>query len=112
MRSPPPPSSRRKARVMAKPPRHLDAIERRLWSQILLENELDGSAALSLLRAAMESHGRARTCREQIDREGAVYRDRFEQPKSHPLLSTERDARAAFLTAMRALNLDLAGETR
>jgi phage terminase small subunit len=98
--------------MRVKPPRHLETIERKMWVAILSENELDGSAALSLLRAAMESHQRARTCREQIDREGAVYNDRFGQPKIHPLLSAERDARAAFLTAMRALNLDLVGETR
>jgi glutathione S-transferase len=33
--------------------------------------------------------------------------DRFGQPKPHPLLATERDARAQFLAALKALNLDL-----
>jgi P27 family predicted phage terminase small subunit len=111
MRAPPPPSTRRKARASPKAPAHLDIVERKLWGRILAENTIDGAAALSLLHAAMESHQRARTCRETIDKEGAVYHDRFDQPKPHPLLSVERDSRAAFLSAMRSLSLDLIGET-
>ena len=33
--------------------------------------------------------------------------DRFGQVKSHPLLSVERDSRAQYLAALKALNLDL-----
>jgi hypothetical protein len=84
--------------------------ERRLWTAIVSENVLDGEAALSILRTTLEAHQRARTCRETIDREGATYRDRFEQVKVHPLIAAERDSRAAFLAGMRSLRLDLTGE--
>jgi len=107
---PPPPGLNRKARRGPPPPKHLDSPERRLWDAILRENLLDNEAALSILRSALEAHQRARTCRETVDREGAIYRDRFNQPKPHPLIAAERDARAAFVAGMRALNLDLVGE--
>jgi hypothetical protein len=80
-----------------------------MWTAIVRENFFDGEAALSILRSALEAHQRARTCREAVDRDGAIYRDRFDQPKPHPLIAAERDARAAFIAGMRALNLDLIG---
>jgi hypothetical protein len=111
MRSPPPaPSASRKTRKGPPPPKHLAMPERRLWTAIVSENVLDGEAALSILRTTLEAHQRARTCRETIDREGATYRDRFEQVKVHPLIAAERDSRAAFLAGMRSLRLDLTGE--
>jgi hypothetical protein len=36
-----------------------------------------------------------------------TFKDRFGQVKVHPLLPSERDARAAFISAMRALNLNI-----
>ena len=108
MTPPPPPSSNRRARKGPPPPKHLALPERRLWEAILRENLLD--SALSILRTTLEAHQRARTCRETVDSEGPIYRDRFNQPKPHPLIAAERDARAAFVAGMRALNLDLVGE--
>ena len=106
MRSAPPiPSANRRKRGLAPPPKHLQSTERRLWVAIVKENEFEGEAAFALLRAALESHQRARLCREAIEKEGATYLDRFDQPKPHPLLASERDARSAFIAGMRALNL-------
>ena len=115
MKTPPPPppsSNRTRARKEPPPPKHLAVPERRLWTAILRENLLDSEAALSILRSTLEAHQRARTCRETVDLEGAIYRDRFDQPKPHPLIAAERDARAAFVSGMRALNLDLIGEAK
>lgn len=44
---------------------------------------------------------------EQIESDGQTVKDRFDQDKPHPLLSVERDARAAMLAALKQLNLDL-----
>jgi len=114
MRSPPPPPppSNRKARKGPPPPPHLEAPERKLWTAIIGEHAFESEAALALLRSTLEAHQRARTCRETVDREGAIYRDRFNQPKPHPLIAAERDARAAFVAGMRSLNLDMVGETK
>lgn len=89
------------------PPKHLETPERTLWRDLLATYRLDDAGALALLRTALEAHQRARHCRQAIDKDGEAVRDRFEQLKPHPLLAAERDARSAFLAAMRVLNLDL-----
>ena len=91
-------------------PRHLEAAERTLWRSITQEFSFDDPASLALLRSALEAHQRARRCRLVIDKEGLTTRDRFGQVRAHPLLAAERDARAAFLASMRALNLDLGAQ--
>lgn len=88
-------------------PRHLQQVERRLWREITGAFQFDDPASLALLRSALEAHQRARHCRISIDKQGMTIKDRFGQLRPHPLLAAERDARAAFLSAMRALNLDL-----
>ncbi len=60
----------------------------------------------TLLVTALEAWDRAQQAREAIDREGLTVATRFGESKAHPLLAVERDARAAFLQAMRALHLD------
>lgn len=97
----------RPRRAAPPPPTHLEPPERALWSEVHAAFVLDDAASLALFRSALEAHQRARRCREAIDRDGEAVRDRWNQLKPHPLLSAERDARAAFLAAMRALNLDL-----
>jgi len=62
---------------------------------------------VSLLSAAAEARDRAEAARAAIERDGQTIKDRFEQVKPHPLLAAERDARAQFIQAMRALNLDV-----
>ncbi len=97
----------RPKRADAAVPKHLEPPERELWRGLLATFRLEDVASLSLLTTALEAHQRARRCREQVDRDGEAVRDRFGQVKPHPLLTAERDARAAYLAAMRALNLDL-----
>ena len=89
-------------------PAHLQEPEERLWAELTASHQFDDPASLALLRTALESHQRARRCREQIDRDGEAVRDKWNQIKCHPLLAAERDARASFLSAMRLLNLDVA----
>lgn len=94
-------------KAAAVPPRHLEAIERNLWRKIVGEHVFDDAASRAVLLVALEAHQRMRRCRETVDKDGEAVRDRFDQLKPHPLLAAERDARAAFLAAMRQLNLDL-----
>lgn len=90
-------------------PKHLEKPEAELWTALVEENDFPDVGSLAVLRTALEAHSRARRCREAIDKEGEAVKDRFDQLKPHPLLAAERDARAAFLSAMRMLSLDLAG---
>jgi hypothetical protein len=62
-------------------------------------------AAVAVLATALEAHRRSRECREAILREGMTITGRDGQAKAHPLLAVERDARRAFLAAVRALGL-------
>ena len=104
-----PKALRRPSRASPSAPDHLERIERALWKRLTSDFEFNDAASIALLSAAMEAHQRARRCREAIDKDGEAIKDRFEQIKPHPLLAAERDARSAFLGAMKALNLDLGG---
>jgi hypothetical protein len=71
------------------------------------EYAIEDAAGLALLSQACESLDRVRECQRIVREDGAVLLDRFGQRKGHPLLATERDARASMLAALKALNFDL-----
>ena len=87
-------------------PAHLAPEEASLFAQIARAYGLRDEVSLRILEEAMVSLQNARECHEQIAREGRTFLDKG-KPKPHPLLVTERDARAAALAAFRQLNLEL-----
>jgi len=87
--------------------KHLDPPERRLHVALSACADLNDVYSQKLLLTALEAHQRARQARESIDKAGMTLVDKFGQIKAHPLLCVERDSRAAFLTAMRLLNIDV-----
>jgi P27 family predicted phage terminase small subunit len=103
-------STLKAASAPPKPPSHLKTAERAMWRDLTSEHEFTDAASLALLRVALEAHGRARECRETIEKDGQTFRDRFNQIRLHPLIAAERDARASFISAVKALNLDLVGD--
>lgn len=91
-----------------KPPQHLSTEARAWWSALSDEYTLTGDpAAELLLMAAMESFDRMRSAQVAIKKDGATVQGRDDQIKPHPLLTVERDSRAAMLAALKALNLDV-----
>jgi Phage terminase, small subunit len=90
-------------------PQHLAEPERKLYAALVRTYRFDDRASLELLTQAMEARQRARECRELVEKDGPTYRDDRGNLKAHPLLSTERSAQAAFISAMRLLRLDLGG---
>lgn len=56
---------------------------------------------------AAEAWDRGQDARELVATEGAVYRDRFDQPRAHWAVAIERDARLAFARLLRELDLDV-----
>jgi len=90
-------------------PKHLEEPEAELWEAITENYSIDESAGLELLDTALQARCRMRKCREAINRDGEAVKDRWGQIRAHPLLVAERGARDSFLKAMRALNLDIAG---
>jgi len=89
----------------SEPPAHLKADARRMWQRLRSDYVLDDAGALALLQAACEAYQRAQEARAVIDAEGAVMKDRFGQPKAHPAVTIERDARGQMIAALRALRL-------
>jgi P27 family predicted phage terminase small subunit len=89
------------------PPRGLSAEARRWWRRLVAEYEIQDDAGRLLLSTALEAFDRMRSCQRSIRKHGQMQTDRFGQLKVHPLLSAERDARAAMLHSLKSLNLDL-----
>lgn len=90
------------------PPKHLSAPAAAWWTELRDEYGIVDLAGVSLLTAAAEAWERCASAREAIAADGGpVIRDRFDQPKPHPAAAIERDARAQFIQALKALNLDL-----
>src|SRR5687768_1413030 len=97
-------------RPMKKPvpaPTGLSRAARGWWAKLAADYGIDDSAGLLILESALRSFDRAEAAREILDREGIVTTDSRGRPKQHPAVSAERDARAAFLTALGKLNLDV-----
>jgi hypothetical protein len=90
-------------------PSHLAKEEVALWDDLIRTYAIDDAGSLELLALAMEARMRARLCREQVARDGQTVVDDHGTIKAHPLLSVERSAQAAFLSAMRLLRLDFTG---
>lgn len=87
------------------PPDHLSRRARKLWRAIRGEWVLEDHH-VHLLTHACEAFDRATEAREIVEAEGAVYEDRFGQPKDHPAVKIERDSRREFRKTLRELNLD------
>lgn len=92
---------------MFKPATHLSAAAKKLWNEIFTEYSIDDAAGLAILRVALEAFDRSQEAREVITTAGMTVTGRDGQVRSHPLLTVERDNRAAFLAGLKALNLDL-----
>lgn len=90
----------------ARAPAHLSQAARALWSRLHSSFVLDDPGSLAMLRVACESFDRAERARKLVDADGECVRDRFGQLRANPACAVERDARAALLTALRALRLD------
>ena len=88
------------------PPKHLSREAKRIWNEIASEYGVDDPAGLRILRVSLEAFDRAQAAREQIEKDGMTLTGRDGQIKNHPLLTVERDARAAFLAGLKALHLD------
>jgi P27 family predicted phage terminase small subunit len=88
-------------------PGHLSDEARQWWRELQKEYAIIDAAGLLLLQTGMEAHDRMKAAAADIERDGQMVADRFGQMKPHPLLATERDARAQLIAALKALNLDL-----
>lgn len=88
-------------------PSGLSPEAQRWWRSIVAEYQISDGAGLLLLQSALEALDRVRAAQAAIAADGLVQSGSKRQPRAHPLLAVERDARSAMLAALKALNLDL-----
>ncbi len=93
-----------------KPPAHLSLESRRLWKRLFEDFEID-SAGEMLLVATLEAKDRRDQARVEIEKTGAVVKDRWGQLKPNPWAGIERDAAATMMKGWRLLGFDLAPAT-
>jgi len=87
-------------------PRHISAAGRRLFADVVRGYALEPHH-VALLVKACEAYDRAEQARVLIDAEGLVVRSRLGEPRQHPAIPVERDSRAAFMSALKQLGLDI-----
>src|SRR5215208_6923770 len=87
------------------PPEGLSRRSSAIWGAILTDYELD-TAQQALFEEALRSLDRADQSRAIVEAEGPIVFDRFVQPRAHPAVAIERDARQAFVRTLRELGLD------
>lgn len=88
------------------PPNHLRPDTGAWWQSVAAGYALEAHH-VRILTLAAEAWDRGQEAREAIAKHGAVYVDRFDQPRARPEVSIERDARIAFARLVRELALDL-----
>jgi phage terminase small subunit len=90
-----------------KPPRHLKAAGRELWSDIVRQYHISDGAGLALVGQAAECLDTIRAAQAEVRERGMLVLDRYQVPKQNPAIAVERDARAGMISALRALHLDV-----
>ena len=88
------------------PPAHLSRSTKTWWSEVVSTYELE-SHHLRVLQAACEAWDRCQQARRAVSKLGLLVLDRYGSHRINPAVNVERDARTAFLRAVRELDLDI-----
>jgi P27 family predicted phage terminase small subunit len=99
--------TRRRVKAAPPAPKHLSAEARRWWDSLQEENDIADQAGLLLLQSALEAFDRMKAAQAAIKNDGLTFKDRFGQLRVNPATVVERDSRAAMLSALKSLNLDI-----
>jgi P27 family predicted phage terminase small subunit len=88
-----------------KPPSHLSKKAQTFFKNFVAEWEVDQSA-IEVLTRVCESQDRADQAAEELKKAGSLTTlDRFGVAKAHPMVSVERQARAAIVDGLKALGV-------
>jgi P27 family predicted phage terminase small subunit len=88
-------------------PKHLRKDGAQLYRDIAAEYEITDSAGTALLTTACECLDRMRAAQRAIEEHGEMTLDRYGCPKINPAIGLEKDSRAHFILALKALSLDI-----
>jgi P27 family predicted phage terminase small subunit len=97
----------RKKRSAPPAPSNLSAEAKTWWKSIHEENEISDQSGLLLLQTSLEAFDLMRQAQAVIREHGVTILDRWGQIRANPAVAAARDARAAMLSALRQLNLDI-----
>jgi len=86
-----------------KPPRHLSKAAKKWWSGVMADYEVEDHA-VQTVTAAAEAWDRKEQARLILEKDGLTVECR-DGVKTHPCVAVERDARLAYLRAVRELCL-------
>jgi phage terminase small subunit len=89
---------------LPKPPKHLWRASAAWWRALVARYAFEPHQ-LRVLTAACESWDRKELARERVEAEGLTFTNKYGELKPHPAVAIERDARLAFLRAVRELAL-------
>ena len=90
-----------------KPPKYLKVDGRKFWRGVLRDYEILECHDLKLLAEAASCIDRISEAREEIEKAGPYYIDRFKQPKQHPAHDVERNNKTLLARLLRELCLDI-----
>ena len=85
----------------------LSAAARKWRQRICSEFDLSDAPAQLLLDTAMRAYDRMQEAAALVELHGVCTLDRYRQVRANPAVAAERDARAAMISALKALNLDV-----
>lgn len=91
----------------SRPPSHLKREGAKFWREIVAEFRIDDAAGLALVATAAECLDRVRAAQAAITEHGPLVVDRYGCQKLNPACQLEKDSRAGFIAALKALNLDI-----
>jgi P27 family predicted phage terminase small subunit len=91
---------------LPQPPDHLSPTAAAWWTAVVAEFDLEAHQ-LVILEAAADAYDRMLECRAIVLTEGAVVRDRYDKPKTHPAALLERDSRLSLARLIRELAFDV-----
>jgi len=89
------------------PPPHLGKEGRKLWRGVLSDYEIMESHDLKLLAEACGCIDRIDEARQEIEKAGPYFIDRWKQPKPHPAHAVEQANKTLLARLLRELNLDI-----
>ena len=88
-----------------KPPAHLSARAAAFWSEMVETYVLDDPPGRQLLLRCCELIDVADAAREQIERDGAVFKTRYGEARPHPSVAQRRDAINGISRILRELRV-------
>ena len=78
---------------------------RKWWSSVTENYDLEDHHR-ALLTLACEAHDRCADARQTIEKSGAFFTNFHGEPRVHPAVNVERDARLGFARLLREIGLD------